>query len=55
MLLIIGLLLLIIMGILVKVFDEQIRQRKMYKQLIVYMFFAGVLLCLIGFIQILLQ
>ena len=55
MLLIIGLLLLIIMGILVKVFDEQIRQRKMYKQIIVYMFFAGVLLCLIGFIQILLQ
>lgn len=54
MLLIIGLVLLIVMGILVKIFDKQIRQRKIYKQGIVYMFFAGILFCFVGFIQILL-
>lgn len=54
MLLIIGFVVLIIMGILVKLFDEKIRQRKMYKQGIVYMFFAGLMFIIVGFVQLIL-
>lgn len=55
MMLIIGLIMLIVMGILVKLFDERIRQRKAYKQGIVCMFFAGIIFCLIGLVQLIMQ